>query len=134
VTKQLKIAAILNFSKFRKPLIMSICLNAIHLYNGQARSILIGSSKDWIATPQTLEAPYFNEFMPINNASFVFRYVSSKTGNNTLRKQSLTGYFDNDGLLLKQVDGLFCTSGMLAYNKTLHKLLYLYFPKPDFGN
>lgn len=98
-----------------------------HLFNGAARDIYKGKVGVWQAKPDDIFTPYFLECIPINESSKVFRYVSSQTKNNSLRKESRhAGIVENDKILEKQVDGIFCTSGMLDYNRQLNLLTYVY--------
>lgn len=98
-----------------------------HLFNGVARDIFKGRVGIWQAKPDDIFTPYFLECIPINENSQVFRYISSKTKNNSLRKESRQSEtVENDKILEKQVDGVFCTSGMLDYNRQLNLLTYVY--------
>jgi hypothetical protein len=98
-----------------------------YLFNGQSRTILKGEVGRWNALPDPVYTPYFYESAPISNNSIAFAYVSATTKQNSLRKESITGSrIENDKILEKQVDGLFCTSGILDFNKELKQLTYTY--------
>lgn len=98
-----------------------------YLFNGQSRTILKGEVGKWNALPDPVYTPYFYESAPISNNSIAFAYVSATTKQNSLRKESITGSrIENDKILEKQVDGLFCTSGILDFNKELKQLTYTY--------
>jgi len=100
-----------------------------HLFNGNDRSVLSGKTGLWKASTDSIFTPYFSQTATISNQSMVFRYISSKTGNNAFRKVSLPNSttIENENILEKQIDGLFCTDGVLEYNHHLNKLIYLYY-------
>lgn len=99
-----------------------------YMFNGAAKSVVKGELSNWKAKPFAISAPYFQEAVSVSPQSMVFRYVSSKTNTNSLRKESLTGSsIENDTVMKKQVDGLFCTSGMLRYASDSQKLIYTYY-------
>lgn len=98
-----------------------------YLCYGLQRTVLNGSCSNWHAFKNKIRSPFFLECVPLSPNSMVYRYVSSKTGENSFRKEFLVGdSIENDLILEKQVDGRFCTSGSLEYNKNLHLFTYLY--------
>lgn len=99
-----------------------------YLYNGFAKSILQGSLKNWKASKTTLFTPFFSQFVPLTPYSSAFKYVSSTTNCNALRKESITAAsIKNDEVLQKQVDGLFCTEGTLISSGQSNLLIYTYY-------
>ncbi|SDL16251.1 hypothetical protein SAMN04487898_115158 [Pedobacter sp. ok626] len=98
-----------------------------YLYNGLGRSILSGTLEAWTAFNYPIFTPYFQDAVAMGAESIVFRYVNSRTGQNSILKTTYNDKLENINLLQKQVDGLYCTSGMLKYNKALNKLIYLYY-------
>lgn len=101
--------------------------NQFFIYNGTARAIYQGSMDDKIAKSSFVFVPFFQEFIPIHNQSFVFRYINENTNMNSIRKNSYKKKsIENQQLLEKQVDGLFCTSGLMEYSKDLNQLTYTY--------
>ncbi|MFA4870216.1 MAG: hypothetical protein WC623_18605 [Pedobacter sp.] len=98
-----------------------------YILNGTDRLILSGKTDKWKAGRSAVFAPYFNQGIPINLHSIIYKYVSSRTNENALRKESTTiKRIENDVIFEKQVDGLFCTAGNIEYNKQLHLLTYTY--------
>ncbi|WEK21344.1 MAG: hypothetical protein P0Y49_09340 [Candidatus Pedobacter colombiensis] len=98
-----------------------------YVFYGLERSILKGKTNEWRASTWTISCPFFQESVPLNDNSLVFRYVSSKTQCNAFRKATYpAGTIENDTILIKQVDGQYCTSGNLEYNKNLQLFTYLY--------
>lgn len=107
---------------------ISVDSNRFFLSNGIGKSVMKGDTKYWKANLDNSQSIYFTDFIPLNNFSYLYNYVSSNTNENTLRKQSINGkVIDNKNLLIKQVDGLFCTSGMMKYNKQANVLIYMYY-------
>lgn len=107
---------------------LSIDANYFYLLNGVARSILKGRMEDWVARKDSIHSPYFTQSLPLNANTILYRYVSNKTNTNCLRIESI-GHktIKNESAIQKQVDGIFCTDGMLQYNKELKQILYVYY-------
>lgn len=97
-----------------------------YLSNGIARSILQGRTYIWKAIPTPVHISYFQQSVALNPNSIVFSYISTKTNENTLRKELTGKHAIEDVRLKKQVDGVFCTGGMLGYNTTLNLITYIY--------
>lgn len=94
---------------------------------GLEKRLLFGSTKDWIVHNSLIPSPFFHQAIVISKKSAIFKYTSSKTHENSLRKANADKvYFDNDTVLEKQVDGKFCTAGYLQYNRQLNVLTYLF--------
>ncbi|ACU04216.1 hypothetical protein [Pedobacter heparinus] len=101
--------------------------SSFYLYNGLERSILKGSTGIWKASVYAVKAPYFAQLQPLGTQTMVFRFIDTDTRANSLRKVNVRGESkSNTGIFEKQVDGLFCTDGMLRYNRQLHMLTYVY--------
>lgn len=115
--------------RFRKNVVDS---PYFYLMDGTTPALFGGKIGHWTANRLTYDSAFFVDAVPISNSSFALRsahITRSKTKEDILGKESL---FDKNfkaipGLLEKQIDGIFCTSGMLHYNKTLDKLIYLYY-------
>ncbi len=106
-----------------------IILDSLNFYllYGLEHRVLIGRTGLWQATRHDIDPPFFQQGLPISNSSVAFRYISSQKKQNSLIKISTNGSkIENDKVLEKQVDGRFCTSGNLEYNKKLNVLTYLY--------
>lgn len=106
---------------------LRIDLDHFYLTNGLGRSVLKGKTGVWRASPFHINRPYFQQSIALDSKSIVYKYVSSKTNANAFRKETLSGKrVENDDILEKQVDGLFCTEGILEYDKNLNLLYYVY--------
>jgi hypothetical protein len=107
---------------------LSVDSSKFYLFNGLSRSVLTGTTDEWKGEIESLNTPFFAQVAPIGNHSLVFRMISHRTGNNSLRKESRNKrLIDNETILEKQVDGLFCTEGNLQYNDKLKQLVYVYY-------
>jgi hypothetical protein len=107
---------------------LSVDSTTFYLMDGNNRNIIKGSTDEWLGKADTIKVPYFSQNIPLNENSMVCRFVSFKTHTNGLRKVSRTAApITNGSILEKQVDGLFCTDGLLQYHKSLNLLSYMYF-------
>lgn len=99
-----------------------------YLFNGTAPSVLKGNIGKWSAEKDVIEVPYFSQSSVLSSSSLVFRFLSKTTGNYSLRKETINQIpITNNSILEKQVDGRFCTDGILQYCKKLQKIVYLYY-------
>lgn len=77
---------------------------------------------------------YFSRLVPISKSSFGIRTVETRSSDNILGKVQMNSprIQLKNGLLQKQVDGIFCTDGMLHYNKDLKRLIYTYYYRNEY--
>jgi hypothetical protein len=99
-----------------------------YLTDGVVPIIYRGTIDHWQAEKYMHCNAYFQDIAPLSNESFFIRALSNPGRENTLGKISTA--FPHvrmrDGILQKQVDGIFCTDGMMHYSKTEKQLIYLY--------
>lgn len=74
------------------------------------------------------DSMYFGDAVPLSAGSFAMRALSRQLQEHVLGKRILSAArpilkYD---LLQKQRDGIFCTDGLLRYNRDLNRLLYVY--------
>ena len=123
---RLKIKGAKNF-KYR-----SIKVNVdspyFYLTDGSLPAMLRGTFTNWEASRFKDEKAYFSTFLPINESSFALTMVSGKSNENILAKATTYPPYIQmaSSVLEKQVDGIFCTDGLLHYSKELGYLVYLY--------
>jgi hypothetical protein len=93
-----------------------------------------GSTDAWNVEIQYNQSEFYTLALPISPNSFVMRSVSKASGTNVLSKEMHDPYtFASHGELLEtQIDGLFCTDGMLLFNKPLNRIIYLYYYRNQF--
>ena len=71
--------------------------------------------------------PYFTILTSFNHRSFALRVLESKRNQYILAKTNPKETTYASDILIKQVDGIFCTDGMLIYNKDESRILYVYY-------
>jgi hypothetical protein len=77
---------------------------------------------------------YFKQIAPLGPNSFTILAAAYPTLQNALGKEKLDSprVELNKSLLQKQIDGIFCTDGMLAYNTDLNRMIYTYYYRNEF--
>ncbi|GAA3931281.1 hypothetical protein GO495_15635 [Chitinophaga oryziterrae] len=75
------------------------------------------------------KSSYFTTAANISPGSFAVRAVNIVTKENMLLKIRTDSphVITSANTLKKQIDGIFCTDGQLKYDKTSHKLVYMYY-------
>ncbi|MBT1701044.1 hypothetical protein KK083_29395 [Fulvivirgaceae bacterium PWU4] len=119
--------------KWRNPRIAVDSPN-FFIMDGVLPAIFKGNLTTWEPQRFQFDSAYFIESVPISNASFGLRSMSSRTNSYILGKEAFTPFSTtfNDALLQKQIDGIFCTDGMLHYNRALGYLTYVYYYRNQF--
>ncbi|MDN5211829.1 hypothetical protein QQ020_07195 [Fulvivirgaceae bacterium BMA12] len=117
-----------------KSILVKVDSPDFYLMDGTMPFIYSGKVGDWHASRCTFDSTYFIEAIPVAHKSFILRAMGTQFYKNVLAKKTVSPsqlkYADN--LLEKQVNGIFCTDGMLIYNKHLAKLVYVYFYRNQF--
>lgn len=106
-----------------------------YLSDGTVPVIFRGKTSDWKAQIWMEGAAYFNSMIPVSKDRMLIRALSSTTKENILGTIIDTGKIVtqlNDQLLVKQIDGVFDTDGMLLYNQELDKMIYTYYYRNEF--
>jgi hypothetical protein len=99
------------------------------LTDGTVPCIFQGSLTDRVARQVTMRIPYFVDMEPLQNDGFAFRSLAAD-GIAKLSYVSSTEAFVTN-VLTKQVDGVFCTSGIMSYDNQRHQLVYVHFYRND---
>lgn len=98
-----------------------------YMLDGIAPALFRGNLYDWRAGKFMYDSAYFTEAVPIGPSSLAIRSVMANREYALGRERSATQPIQFDTTILqKQIDGLFCTDGMLQYNNVNHELVYLY--------
>jgi hypothetical protein len=104
-----------------------------YITDGVRPALLKGHVGPWHASRYMYDSAYFTEAVPLGPASFVIRSVSRIKGNFLSKQTNTYPHLRPDTtLLVKQVDGLFCTDGMMHFNRDLNMLVYLYHYRNQF--
>lgn len=102
-------------------------LVSFRIYRG---TMVDGKLNEEIHTP----GEFFTELIPVGNQSLVLRTYRNDDKVFTL---SCENFFRQEilrqtSLLEKQVDGIFCTDGMISYDKISSRIVYTYFSRNQF--
>ncbi|MGC3947958.1 MAG: hypothetical protein QM762_26195 [Chryseolinea sp.] len=99
-----------------------------YVTDGTIPAIYRGSTATWSANRYTNDQAYFLDITPITFDSYVIRALGKPVKENTLGRLTNTPpYVDmKPGMLTKQVDGVFCTEGIMKYNRQQNLFLYVY--------
>jgi len=99
-----------------------------YVTDGAVPFIYRGNVHDWKAERYTYDRAYFQDIVPITNESFYIRALGKPVRENMLGKvTTVAPHLEmKPGILRKQVDGIFCTDGMMQYNGARNELMYLY--------
>jgi hypothetical protein len=105
-----------------------------YLSDGAVPVVYKGNVYDWHAEPYLTDSIYFRALAPITDKSFLVKSLHGMTRENMLGK--LTAWepyqkFRTD-ILEKQLDGIFCTDGVMDYNKASNQFIYLYYYRNEF--
>src|SRR5260221_33133 len=99
-----------------------------YVTDGAAPRIYKGNVCDWNADRFQYDQEYFLDIEPMNSNSFAIKSLNKNTEESMLGKIASDSphYQFKPSLLQKQIDGFFCTDGMMHYDKELDRLVYLY--------
>ncbi len=89
-------------------------------------SLTSGGQKEFIDSIPHLD------IVPISANSFVTRTFNSEGTEALLAKRDTAGARRYPGILEKQIDGLFCTDGILLYNPDRSLVFYIYYYRNEF--
>ena len=107
-----------------------------YLTDGTVPCLFIGKTANWKATQIQGNKTYFSSFEPIDSTAAIFRGKSLKTGQSILGSMTFsdkkTKVQYSEGLLQKQIDGIFDCDGILHYNPEIQKLVYSYYYRNQF--
>jgi hypothetical protein len=125
-----------RFSSNPKLIIPKVAVDSPYFYitDGGKPAVFNGNLNDFIPHEHKYDSAYFTEAVVIDSGTFIIRTLSNKIHEYLLAKE--TNNFPHIqlkcDLLQRQIDGIFCTDGMLLYDKRVAKLVYLYFYRNEF--
>lgn len=115
---------------------ISLRIDSPHAYAIDATNneILKGTLTDKNLHPFMSNNTAFADAVPISENSFIIRTFKDKKKEHVLAKRTTYEPYLRkvDNILQKQIDGIFCTDGMLLYNDSLKSLIYIYFYRNEF--
>jgi hypothetical protein len=102
--------------------------------DGAVPVIFKGNINDATGTDLCNDSLYFRDFVPFNDRNYAVRSLSHSPRENMLGRISLDSPHlqFNKNILEKQIDGIFCTDGMLRLNRSTKQLVYLYYYRNEF--
>jgi len=115
--------------KFKRPRI-SVMDPYFYIMDGVMPGLYRGKLSEWEADSFMFDkAAYFIDGIPFNSKSFAIKSISSLTDEQVLGRVKADSPYVKfaPGILQKQIDGKFCTDGMLHYDRATGKLIYLYY-------
>jgi hypothetical protein len=107
----------------------------VYLEEGNSPRVLltdIGEQTGW--KNYSFHAPRFTKAIPISSNTFILRTYDFPLHKNILTRISLDSPYLKlqRNALRKQIDGFFCTDGQLLFDKSLQKVIYLYYYRNQF--
>ena len=111
--------------RFAKALRITVDSPHVYLFEGVSPTIVQGTWGDSLL--QRIPGKfYFGLASPLSPVSQVYRAVDNRQHLNILVKQLKDSITRGDGILEKQVDGVFCTDGVLHSQPDSNRLVYIY--------
>jgi len=110
----------------------------IYLFDGATPSIYQSKAEPGAVLRQTggNDQIYFTQAIALSESSFAIRTFDGFTRQHVLARKIITDNVPRlepaQGILQKQVDGIFCTDGMFLYDREMARLIYLYHYRNEF--
>lgn len=99
--------------------------------DGTVPVIFRGKTADWNAALFSYDQAYFKDFEIADSTRIGFASISNNTAITNLgiiiKSATKDTMIFNNSIIIKQLDGIFDTDGMLLWNKGLKKFLYVYY-------
>ena len=115
---------------------VSVMIDSPYYYfaDGTIPAIFKGSLENWKANRYSNDNIQFMEFIPISGTSSFVRKIPTGSKVITLGKKTNGPPYLQlaPDLLEKQIDGRFCTDGMIHYDRKLFQLVYVYYYRNQF--
>lgn len=100
----------------------------IVMYEGATPSILHGSLPTSNIIRYANSGTKFNRAVPISSFSIVLRTYNRQLNQNILKRENIDSpLIKHSYQLEKQIDGFFCTDGMLLYSNTQNQIFYIFY-------
>lgn len=105
-----------------------------YLTDGAVPVLYRGNVNTWEGERYLSDSTYFRSIIPLTHRSFIVKSLNGTTGENILGKLTAWSPYPQfrADILQKQIDGVFCTDGMMHYNKALNRIFYLYYYRNEF--
>lgn len=99
-----------------------------YLWDGTVARIYRGTVNDWKGSEYPFTEEFFLDFQPMDSGAFAIKYLSKDSSKSVMGKfaSSRPHFRSYPGILQKQIDGVFCTDGIMVHNGTMDYLIYVY--------
>jgi hypothetical protein len=106
----------------------------IYCMEGITPAIQHGDLFSLSMTSMQTDSSNFNTSVPISTSSFIIRSIDTSLRQNILIKTNIDTYksIRKSNLLEKQIDGIFCTDGMLSFDAVRKRIYYVYYYRNQF--
>ncbi len=106
----------------------------IYCMEGITPTIQHGNLHTLSMTSLEIDSSNFNAGLPISTSSFIIRSIDTTLSQNILIKTNINTHksIRNSNLLEKQIDGIFCTDGMLSFDAIGKRIYYVYYYRNQF--
>ncbi|KGO93647.1 MauE/DoxX family redox-associated membrane protein [Flavobacterium subsaxonicum] len=107
---------------------ISILSKDFIVYDGSVSCIYIGTTDNWKAQLKFRGDTFISSAEPLDSNTIVFRGLKTSTLTSNLGKYTIRpeSFVHNDSLLQKQNDGIFDSDGMLHFDVTSNRIVYIY--------
>lgn len=97
-------------------------------------SVYRGRTGTWALEKRMHGSPFFSEAVPISPLSMVMRTLNRNKDAYVITKKHADAEIavTSENFLQKQIDGLFCTDGMLLFDKDANRIVYTYYYRNQF--
>ncbi|MCD0472544.1 MauE/DoxX family redox-associated membrane protein [Flavobacterium sp. JAS] len=106
-----------------------------YLMDGTVPCIFWGRTTNWKITNQIKGCHYFTIAEPVDSSAVLFRSNNGKNAAHifsSYKALRTPKIIYNASLLQQQLDGVFDTDGMLAYNEKMKQMVYLYYYRNEY--
>lgn len=103
----------------------------VYLFDGIKPAIIRGDLNS-LQLNRIVKTVYFTEATTLDENSFVLRSVYKENGNTLIKTRIGSDALNRSNLLVKQVDGIFCTDGGMVKVPGSTKMIYVYYYRNQF--
>jgi hypothetical protein len=100
----------------------------VYMADGTVPVVYRARIGEWKGAPHLSDNVFFLDFLPAPNGSVSIKSLSGQTGENILGRLSDWPPYAvfNKSVLKKQLDGVFCTDGIMRFNEASNNIIYVH--------
>lgn len=120
---------------WRGPIEIKVDSPYFHIFNGVEPFVYRGIlSSNNVMTLAKNDSVFFKTAEPLEGGSYIFKAESAVNHEDVILKRDFGNKIISihNNILEKQIDGLFCTDGMLHYSKGFGSIVYVYYYRNEF--